>query len=206
MLAREHLQLGTPRHGAVGVEDFHQHAGRLQPGQHRQVDPGLGVAGAGQHAAGLGDQREDVAGLVQVRRPRIGSDRGADGVGAVGGGDAGGHALGGLDADREVGLELRGVGAHHRRQPELAGALAGQRQAHQATAVGDHEIDVRRLDQLGGHDQVAFVLAVLVVDDHHHAAGADLFQQFGDGGEVHALAPWPCGCRPSAGIPISFST
>ena len=63
----------------------------------------------------------------------------------------------------------------------LPAALAGQRQAHQAARVRDHEVDVGRAHQLGGHDQVAFVLAVLVVDDHDHAAGADFVEQFGDG-------------------------
>jgi hypothetical protein len=36
-----------------------------------------------------------------------------------------------------------------------------------------------------GHDQIAFVLAVLVVEDHDHAAGADVFEDFGDGVESH---------------------
>src|SRR3546814_1259238 len=81
--------------------------------------------------------------------------------------NAGGDALGGLDADGEVGVVRRGVVAHHRRQPELGAALAGERQAHQPTRMGDHEVDVGRLDQLGGHDQVALVLAVLVRSEEH---------------------------------------
>src|SRR3546814_4871205 len=93
------------------------------------------------------------------------------------GGKAGGEALGGLDADGEGGVVRRVVVAHHRRQPELGAALAGERQAHQPTRMGDHEVDVGRLDQLGGHDQVALVLAVLVVDDHDHAPGAQFFER-----------------------------
>ncbi|MNM47980.1 hypothetical protein D3C81_589570 [compost metagenome] len=191
VLAGEHFQLRAARHAAVGIEDFHQHASRFQTGQHGQVHARFGVTGTGQHAARLSDQREDVARLVQVRRLGVGLHRGTDGVGTVMRGDAGGDAFGGLDADREVGLELRGIGLHHRRQTEVGGAGAGQRQAHQATAVGDHEIDVRRLDQLGGHDQITFVLTVLVIDDDDHATGADFFQQFGNGGEIHGVAPWP---------------
>src|SRR3546814_18229808 len=76
-----------------------------------------------------------------------------------------------------------------RSQPELGAALAGERQAHQPACMGDHEVDVGRLDQLGGHDQVALVLAVLVVDDHDHTPGAQFFEQFGDRGEAHAPAP-----------------
>src|SRR5690606_32645438 len=99
--------------------------------------------------------------------------------------DAGGDAFGGLDGDREVGVVRGGVVVHHRRQAQLLAALARQRQAHQAACVRDHEVDVGGPHQLGGHDQVALVLAVLVVDDDDHAAGAELFEQFGDGGEGH---------------------
>ena len=42
---------------------------------------------------GLRHQREHVAGLAQVFRPRLRRDRDADGARAVVGGDAGGHAL-----------------------------------------------------------------------------------------------------------------
>ncbi|KAG1547899.1 hypothetical protein G6F50_013500 [Rhizopus delemar] len=98
--------------------------------------------------------REDVARLVQVGRLGIRLHRSTDGVGAVVRRDAGGDTLGGLDADREVGLELCGIGLHHRRQAKVGGTGTGKRQAHQAAAVGHHEVDVRRLDQLGGHDQL----------------------------------------------------
>ncbi len=204
MLAGEHFQLRAARHAAIRVQDLHQHAGRFQPGQHGHVHGRLGVAGAGQHAARLSDQREDVARLVQVRRLGVGLHRGTDGVRAVMRRDAGGDALGGLDADREIGLELRGIGLHHRRQAEIGGAGAVQRQAHQATAMGDHEVDVAGLDQLGGHDQVAFVLAVFVIDDDDHAAQADVFQDFRNRGEIHAASP--CGCWPLAGTLIRRST
>src|SRR3546814_6844593 len=59
----------------------------------------LGVAGAAEHAARLRGKREDVAGLGKVARLRVGAHRGAHGMRAVVGGNAGGDALGGLDAD-----------------------------------------------------------------------------------------------------------
>ena len=43
----------------------------LQPGQARQVDRALGLAGAHQHAARPGPQREDVAGADQVLGPGV---------------------------------------------------------------------------------------------------------------------------------------
>ena len=182
----ELLQLGAARHRTVGVEDFHQHAGGLQAGQQGQVAGRFGVAAAGEHAAGLGHQRENVAGLGQVVGGGVRAHGGADGMRAVVGADAGGHAFGGFDADGEVGLVGRVVVAHHRAQAQLPAAFAGERKADQAARVGDHEVDVGGFHQLGGHDQVAFVFAVLVVHHHDHAALADFFKQFGDGGETHA--------------------
>jgi hypothetical protein len=134
----------------------------------------------------LRGEREDVAGLGEIARLRIGPHCGADGVRAVVGGDPGGDAFRGFDADREIGVVRGRVVAHHRRQSKLAAAFARQRQAHQAACVRDHEIDVGRLHQFGGHDQVALVLAILVVDDHDHAAGTQFFEEFRDRGEAHA--------------------
>ena len=48
-----------------------------------------------------------------------------------------------------------------------------------------HEVDGFGRDELGGHGEVAFIFAVFVVDHDQHAAGADLFDRLGDGGEWH---------------------
>ena len=89
---------------AVLAHDLADHAARVEAGEPRDVDRGLGMAGADQHAAGPGDQREDVAG----RDDRFGAvgciDGDGDGAGAVGGADAGGNALRRLDRDGEGGL------------------------------------------------------------------------------------------------------
>ena len=76
-------QVGQPRHGAVVVHDLADHAGGIEPGKPRDIDGRLGMAGADQHAAVLGDQREDVARRhdVAVVLGRIDGD--GDGVGAV---------------------------------------------------------------------------------------------------------------------------
>ena len=68
VLARERFQLRTARHRTVGIEDLDQHAGRLHAREQREVARRFGVAGTIEHAAGLRHQREDVAGLAQVRR------------------------------------------------------------------------------------------------------------------------------------------
>ena len=63
---REGDEVGQPRHRAVFVHDLADHAGRVEPGQARDVDRGLGMAGAHQHAALAGDQREDVARRLDI--------------------------------------------------------------------------------------------------------------------------------------------
>jgi hypothetical protein len=70
--------------------------------------------------------------------------------------------------------------ADHQRKPQLAAAIACECQADQAAAVARHEVDVFRTDFRRGHDQVAFVLAVLVVHQHDHAALPDVLEDFLD--------------------------
>ena len=76
----------------------------VEPGQPRDVDRRLGMAGADQHAAGPSDQREDMAG----RDDRVGAvggvDRHGDGPRPVGGADAGGDPVARLDRDGEGGF------------------------------------------------------------------------------------------------------
>jgi hypothetical protein len=85
---------------------------------------------------------------------------------------------------------------HHRRQPSCAQRSRVSDRQTRPRAWRDHEVDVGRPHQLGGHDQVAFVLAVLVVDDHDHAAGADSSSSSGIGAKGIAFAvPGSTGSR-----------
>ena len=89
---------------------------------------------------------------------------------------------------REVGAMLAMRLADHERQPQLAAAFGGQRQADEAAPEARHEVDVLRAHFLRGHDEVAFVLAILVVHDHHHAPGGDVGEDFFDAVErLHVL-------------------
>ncbi len=62
-------------------------------------------------------------------------------------------------------------------------ALFGHRQADQAASELGHEVDGFGRDFFGGEGEVAFVLAIFVVDHHDHAAGADFLNCIGDVGE-----------------------
>ena len=149
-----------------------------------EIDGGFGMAGAYQHAAFLRAQREDVAGLDDVFRAHARRDGGLDGVGAVGGGDAGGDAAGRFDGYGEVSAVLGAVFLGHQRQAEFVHQCVFHRQAHQAARVFDHKVDGFGGNELGGHHQIAFVFAVFGIGDDDHAAGFDVGQDFGYGRDL----------------------
>jgi hypothetical protein len=109
-----------------------------------------------------------------------------DGARAVGRRNTGGHAFGGFDRDREIGAEGGAVAARHHRQRQAVADFFGQRQAHQAARVADHEIDRLGRDEVGRQDQVALVFAVFFVDQNDHAAGAQFGNDFLGAGDRHA--------------------
>ena len=74
----------------------------------------------------------------------------------------------------------------HLLQAKLTTAIVGQGQANQAARVADHEVDGFRRDMLGRHDQVAFVLAIFLINQDDHAASLQLRDDFFNGGEAHS--------------------
>ncbi len=189
ILDRDHLQavaldvgdqVGHTRHRPVVVHHLADHASRVQPGEPREIDAGLGVAGPLEHAARLGLQGVDMPGLAEVRRSRSRVDRDLDRVGPVVGRDPGRDTLAGLDRDRERCLEGRLVLRGHQVQAELVAPVGGQRQADPAARLLGHEVDRRRCRELGGHHEVPLVLPVLVVADDDHPALADLLDRLVD--------------------------
>ena len=69
-------------------------------------------------------------------------------------------------------LVARAVVLRHQLEAELLDPLAGQRQADQAARVLGHEVDRLGGRPLSRDDQVAFVLAILVIDQDEHPAFA----------------------------------
>ena len=72
---------------------------------------------------------------------------------------------------------------------EQLAAFAGHGHADQAAGEARHEIDVLGGHALGGDNDVALVLAVLVIHEDDHLAGADVFDQFFSGIERHRASP-----------------
>ena len=167
MLVGEDPQLVGLGHRAFVLlaDDLADRAGRLQAGHPGQIDRRLGMARAAQDAAGLGTQRHDMARLGEVigdtRRVGQQSHRGRP----VRCRDPGSHAMFGVDGDGVGGAVLVLVDCVHRQQTQPVADVAVQRNAEVPGGVADHERHQFRRGLLGREDQVALVLAVLVVDD-----------------------------------------
>ena len=71
----------------------------------------------------------------------------------------------------------------HILKAELLDALACHRQADQAAPEARHEIDRVRIRLFGRNDEIALVLAALVIDKDEHAAVASVLDDVFDGGQ-----------------------
>ncbi len=90
-----------------------------------------------------------------------------------------------VDGDRERRpVDLRVV-RNHRRQSQLLEPLAHHRLADDAARVADEKADGLGRDRFARHDEVRFVLAILIVRDDDHAAAADIAQDLVGG--IHGL-------------------
>ena len=147
------------------------HAG--QPSRAGELHGGLSVAGALSHAAVNGAQREDVAGAGDVRRGGGGIGKNLHGACAVRRRDAGAHAGGRIAGDGVGGALGILVVGDHGRQLHLVGALVAHGGAHHAGGVANHEAHQLGGCVLGGKDNVALVLTVLVVHHDHGATCGD---------------------------------
>ena len=201
LLDRDHLQAvlvaelpdrRRPLHAAVVVHDLHEHPRRGQPRHPGEVHGGLGVAAPVQHPALAVAQREHVAGAREL--PRLGRRVGqhAGGVRPVGGRDAGGDAVAGVHRDGVRRPQLVLVVRRHQRDLEPVEHLGRHRHADHAARVPDRERHQlgRRLAR--GEDDVALVLAVLVVHHDHGLARGDGGDRLLHGVEADLVAVGHC--------------
>ncbi len=94
--------------------------------------------------------------------------------------------FGGVDRFREGSSQASGIDRRHGAQLQPRTNLRVERQADQAAAVRGHEIDGFWRDLVGGDGQVAFVLAVFVVNDNKDLALAKIFDRLGNGSKRHS--------------------
>ena len=161
------------RHRAVVVHHLADDAGGRQPREPREVDRALGLAGADEHAAVAGAEREDVAGAREVLRARAVARRRCRIVCARS------RALMPVVTPSFASIEtVKAVPNEEVFAPSstmsgrrsCADLLLGEREADEAAPVLRHEVDRRGRHLLGREAEVALVLAILVVGEDHHPA------------------------------------
>jgi len=166
----EFLERGEARHGAVFGHDLDDDRGAVQAGEAAEIDAALGLAGAFEDAAGAGAQGEDVAGAAEIFGACGRLLEELDGLGALGGGDAGGDAEArvSIDRDGERGAQGSGVVGGLRMQVQTVAVVGGHRDAQHAACFPQHEVDHFRGDELSGADEIAFIFAIFIVHEDDH--------------------------------------
>ena len=176
-------QLRQAGHRAVLVHNLDQRAGGLQSGQAGQVDGRLGVSRTAQHALVARAQGIDMSRAAQVGGFRFGVGQRADRRGAVVDRDARGAVVAQqVDRHGEGRAQQRGVVLLHHVEPQFVAAFLRQRGAQHAAALLEHEVHDFGRDLLRRDDEVAFVLAVLVVHDDNGFADAEVLDDL-----LHAI-------------------
>ena len=185
VLFREDLQVGHSRHGAVILHDLADDAAGLEPSQPREIHGALRLAGAHQDTALAGEDGEYVPRAHDVSGLHVVCDGRADRRGTVVGRDACRDAAPRLDGDGEGRLEARLVVIDHEVEVQLLRQLLVEGEADEAPAVLGHEIDGFGGDELRGHEEIALVFTVLVVDEDDHLAVFDIIDCVWNGADCH---------------------
>jgi hypothetical protein len=81
----------------------------------------------------------------------------------------------------------REIRTRHQLETKLGGTLRRERQADEPAAMFGHEVDGIRRGHLRRNYEIAFVLALLGVDENKHAAVACVLHHLLDGREVLAV-------------------
>ena len=170
VLPREREEVGHAGHGAVLVHDLADDGRGRETRDAREVDRGLRLSGPLQDAALAGAQGKRVTGAQEVLRLRLRVDEGLHRRRPVGRRDPGRRLAAGLDGNREGRPVVRRVLLDHRVEVQLVATLLRERDADETAPLTGHEIDSGGGDVLGREAEVAFVLAVFVVDDDDEAA------------------------------------
>jgi hypothetical protein len=136
------------------------------------------MAGAHEHPAFARDEREDVARTHEIGRADIAVGEIARRQRAVLGRDARRRAMLEIDGHREGRGMRRVVVGDHRVEVQPLGVLASHRRANDAGGVAHNEGHLLGRAMHGGDDQIALVLAAVIVHDDDDLAtleGADGF-------------------------------
>jgi hypothetical protein len=170
VLGGEGRDLRAAHHRAVVIGKLGQHTDRRQAGQAAEIDAGFGMAGAHQHAALARNQRKHVAGAYKIAGAAVVVGERAHGVAALLGRDAGGEPVPHVDRNGKGGAERGLVLRYHQIEMQAARELRAERRTDDAGCIADDEGHLFRRAERGSHEQVALVLAIVVVGDHDNLA------------------------------------
>ena len=147
---------------------------------------------AHQHATVLGHERKDVAGPHEIAGAAVAVGERAHRVAALLGGNPGVETVPHVDRHRESRAERRVIGGDHGIEVQALGVLRRQGRADDAGGMADDEGHFLRRAQRRRHEQVALVLAVVVVGDHDDLAAGERGHQL-----LHAVIVVGHDCPPS---------
>jgi hypothetical protein len=99
----------------------------------------------------------------------IGVHECTDGCGAIGNRNPG-AVVGDVNGNGKGGLMAGGIATNHHVEPKGCEAFGAHRHADEASAVCCHEINGIGRDELGCHNEIAFVLAIFVIYDDDNLA------------------------------------
>src|SRR5450756_80642 len=203
VLLREALELGPASARAVLAQNLANHSGWCEAGKAGEIDGRLSVAHALEYSSLARAQRRDVSRTAQIARNGVGIDSDPDGFGAIlcahSRGDT--KALVRIDADGESRAVLVGIDFALLSELELVGTFPRKRETNPPARLTDHEVDHFRPDQLRRADEIAFVLAILIVGDDDQLASLDVGYRLLDCSEIHDSSNAPAKNRPANSAP-----
>ena len=156
------------------------------------------MSGTGEDSAVLGVERVDMSGASEPFGARIRIGQGANRRGAVVCRHTGGASFEQVDRYGEGRAENRRVALHLVFQLELAATLLCDGCAEDTATLLEHEVDFLRRDEFGGRNQVAFVFAILIIDDNDEFSGFEVLKGFFYRGKLnfrHEIYLEKCLCR-----------
>ena len=163
MFFLEFPQIPDAGHGAVFLHDFTANAGGLKACHAHEVNGGFRMAGAAQHSAGNGAERECMTRLNKVVDGGFGICQRANGEGPFRGADARSDVMGRIHGDGERCGHVFPVDGGHERELEGVRPFRRKRCADEAPGVGNHEVDGFRRSEFGGNDQVCLIFTPRVI-------------------------------------------
>ena len=94
-----------------------------------------------------------------------------------------------IDRYGEVGLVLRAVVTHHKRDAQLPCTICGDGHANQTAGLTGKEVDNFWRDFLGSDYKVSLVFPVLIIHEDDHLTFANVVQDIWNGIEGHLNSP-----------------